>query len=131
MFASTFVLLYVGHMIADYPLQIDWQASCKAEKSAVGWLANLTHAGTHVAVCAATLGLGAVVLDLGLSPTAAAIALAWIGLSHSIIDRRGGVLAWMRIARQTKFQERGGAVPVDQAAHITAVVIAALALSVA
>lgn len=129
MFASAFVLLYLGHLLADYPLQTDHQAKCKAEQSAAGWLANLTHAGTHVIVSAATLGLGEVVLDLELSPIAAVIALAWVGLSHSIIDRRRGVVAWMKLAKQTEFAKHGGAAHVDQTAHITALVIAALILA--
>lgn len=129
MFASIFVLLYVAHLLADYPFQTDHQAAHKAEKSAAGWLANLTHAGTHVLVSALALGIGTLLLELDLSAPAAAAALAWIGISHAAIDRRRGVLAWMRIARQTKFQEHGGAAHVDQTAHVVALAIAALALA--
>jgi hypothetical protein len=131
MFASVFVLLYVAHLLADYPLQTDHQARCKAEKSAAGWLANLTHAGTHVLISALTLGVGVIVLDLELTAPAAAAALAWIGISHAAIDRRRGVLAWMRLAHQEAFREHGGAAHVDQTAHITALALAALTLSVA
>ncbi|GGU46453.1 DUF3307 domain-containing protein [Nocardioides albus] len=129
MFASCFILLYVAHLLADYPLQTDHQARCKSAKSAAGWLANLTHAGTHVIVSALTLGVGSVVLDLELTAPAAAVALAWIGISHAAIDRRRGVLAWMRIARQEAFREHGGAAHVDQTAHIVALALAALALA--
>lgn len=128
-FAAVFILLYVAHLLADYPLQTDHQAAHKAERSATGWRANLAHAGTHVAVSAASLGVGVVMLDLQLSLIAAASALAWVGLSHSVIDRRRGVLAWMRVARQEVFREHGGAAHVDQAAHIAAIVIAALVLA--
>ncbi|MFD4328556.1 hypothetical protein ACFWQC_28265 [Nocardioides sp. NPDC058538] len=34
MFASIFVLLYAAHMLSDYPLQTDHQASCKANRGA-------------------------------------------------------------------------------------------------
>lgn len=131
MFATTFVLLYVAHLLSDYPFQTDHQAKCKADENAAGWIANITHAGTHVLVSAITLGVGVIVLDLELTASAAGAALAWIGISHAAIDRRRGVLAWMRIAKQTQFQAHGGAAHVDQTAHITALVLAALALSVA
>lgn len=52
MFASLFVLLYLGHLLADYPLQTDHQAAHKADRCATGWAANLTHAATHVTTCA-------------------------------------------------------------------------------
>lgn len=129
MFASIFVLLYAAHMLSDYPLQTDHQASCKANRGGAGWLANLTHAGTHVLVSAIALTVGVLALELDLSAPAVAITLAWIGFSHSIIDRRRGVIAWMKIARQTEFQKHGGAAHVDQTAHILALVIAALVLA--
>lgn len=128
MFAEIFVLLYVAHLVSDYPLQIDWQAAHKADKTAAGWLANLTHAGTHVIVSAITLAAGALVLDHHLSAPAAGLALAWVGISHSLIDRRRGVLAWMTRAGQTEFAKHGGAAHVDQTAHITALALAALLL---
>lgn len=128
-FAGVFVLLYAAHMLSDYPLQTDHQAAHKADHGGAGWLANLSHAGTHMLVSAATLGLGVIVLDLELSPIDAVIALAWVGLSHSIIDRRRGVVTWMKLAKQTEFAKHGGAAHVDQTAHITALVIAALILA--
>lgn len=75
MFATTFVLLYAAHMLSDYPLQTDHQAAHKAEKSAAGWLANLSHAGTHVVISALALGVGVLTLDLELSAPAAGAAL--------------------------------------------------------
>ncbi|MBC7279215.1 DUF3307 domain-containing protein [Nocardioides sp.] len=128
-FAVVFVLLYAAHMLSDYPFQTDHQAKYKSEKSAAGWLANLTHAGTHVLVSALALGVGVVLLELELTAPAAGAALAWIGISHAAIDRRRGVLAWMKLARQTEFQKHGGAAHVDQTAHILALVIAALVLA--
>jgi hypothetical protein len=126
MFASLFVLLYVAHLLADYPLQTDHQAAHKADKSAAGWLANLSHAATHVVVSAIALAAGALVLDLDLTIPAASAALAWVGISHSAIDRRRGVLAWMAHAGQTEFVKHGGAAHVDQTAHVTALALAAL-----
>lgn len=132
MFASLFVLLYLGHLLADYPLQTDHQAAHKADRGSSGWAANLTHAATHVATCGAALALGAVVLDdVTLSLPVALVALVWIGATHAFIDRRWPVLWWMRRTGSTAWIEHGGAAHVDQTAHILALVLAALALAAA
>lgn len=140
MFASLFVLLYVGHLLADYPLQSDHQAGRKAgwtegEKDPHpgrhhhGWGANLTHAGTHLITCGLMLALGAVFLDLSISLLPAGAALLWVAGTHAAIDRRWPVLWWMRNTGSTDWIERGGAAHVDQTAHVTALFIAALALA--
>ncbi|MFH8372003.1 DUF3307 domain-containing protein [Streptomyces cyaneofuscatus] len=130
MFASLFVLLYLGHLLADYPLQSDHQATHKADRTTTGWTAALTHAATHVATCAAALTAGALALDdVAVSVPVALVALVWIGASHAFIDRRWPVLWWMRHTGSTAWIERGGAAHVDQTAHILALVLAALALA--
>ncbi|MFD6180075.1 DUF3307 domain-containing protein [Streptomyces goshikiensis] len=129
MFATIFVLLYVAHLIADYALQSDHQSAHKMEKSREGWIANLGHAGTHTVTTAAALALGVGLLDLTVSLPAAIAALVWITASHGFIDRRWPVAAWMRIARQPKWAAAGGAAHVDQTAHVTCLLIAALALA--
>ncbi|WP_030700932.1 MULTISPECIES: DUF3307 domain-containing protein [unclassified Streptomyces] len=130
MFASLFVLLYLGHLLADYPLQTDHQAAHKADRSAAGWVANLTHAATHVTACATALAVGALVLDdLALSLPLAVAALGWVGASHAFIDRRWPVQWWMNRTGQASWAANGGAAHVDQTAHIAALVIAALCLS--
>ncbi|KFK90187.1 hypothetical protein IX27_03950 [Streptomyces sp. JS01] len=130
MFASLFVLLYLGHLVADYPLQTDHQAAHKADRCAAGWAANLRHAATHVATCAAALALGVLVLDdVTVSLPVVVAALLWIGGSHAFIDRRWPVQWWMNHTGQTSWAANGGAAHVDQTAHILALVLAALALS--
>ncbi|MFJ2249606.1 DUF3307 domain-containing protein [Streptomyces sp. NPDC087862] len=140
MFASLFVLLYIGHLLADYLFQTDVQAKCKAGwtegeedphpgRHHHGWAANLTHAGTHVLTTAVALGVGVLVLDLPLALPAAVAALIWIGATHSVIDRRWLVRRWMESTGQREFLQRGGAAHVDQTAHITALAIAALVLA--
>ncbi|MGW7711583.1 DUF3307 domain-containing protein [Streptomyces sp. NPDC054771] len=140
MFASLFILLYIAHLLADYPLQTDRQAARKAGWAEGpedphpghhhhGWGPNLTHAGTHVLTCAAALGIGTLALDLPLTTPAAVAAVAWIGATHSIIDRRWPVRRWMERTGQHEFLRRGGAAHVDQTAHIAAIGIAALALA--
>lgn len=129
MFATIFVLLYVAHLLADYPLQTDHQAGCKADRTAAGWRANLSHAGMHVLASAVALAVGALVLDLHLAVPVAAAGLLWIGASHSCIDRRWPIRWWMEHARQSAFAQHGGAAHVDQTAHVTCLLIAALALA--
>jgi hypothetical protein len=131
MFATTFVLLYVAHLLSDYPCQTDHQAAHKADKGWKGWRANGTHAATHVVTCGAALAAGAWSLpEVHLSAGPAAVALLWIGASHAFIDRRWPIAAWMKIARQGEWAKHGGAAHVDQTAHILAIGAAALALSI-
>jgi hypothetical protein len=118
MFADLFVLLYVAHHLSDYPFQTDHQAAHKAEHSAAGWRANLLHSGTHIATTAVLLVVGALVLGLHPSVAGTAAALAWLGVSHSAIDRRSGVRWWMEHTGQGGYIAHGGALTVDQAAHI-------------
>lgn len=130
MFASLFVLLYLGHLLADYPFQTDHQAAHKADCGTSGWAANLRHAGTHVITCGMALVVGAAVLDgVTLSIPVAVAALLWIGSTHAFIDRRWPVAAWMRFAGQQGWAQHGGAAHVDQTAHVFALVLAALALA--
>ncbi|PZT72255.1 MULTISPECIES: DUF3307 domain-containing protein [unclassified Streptomyces] len=129
MFADLAFLLYLGHLISDYPLQSDHQAVHKAAPGLVGWRANVAHTATHVVVCGLLLALGAAVLGWRLPLLSATAALLWIGGTHAVIDRRWPVAAWMRLARQKDWAAAGGAAHVDQTAHIAALVVAALCLS--
>ncbi|MFE3789953.1 DUF3307 domain-containing protein [Streptomyces goshikiensis] len=129
MFASLFVLLYVGHLLADYLFQTDHQAAHKAGCGREGWTANLAHAATHVLICGLLLTVGSAALGWDLPFRPAALAVLWIGATHAFIDRRWPVAAWMRIARQTGWAANGGAAHVDQTAHIAALAVAAICLS--
>ena len=129
MFANLFVLLYVGHLLADYPLQTDHQAACKASGGWSGWAPNLVHAATHVATCGVLLAAGAVGLGFDVTALGAVVALVWIGATHSLIDRRWPVAWWMTRTGQSDYLSRGGAQNVDQAAHVTALALAAGALT--
>lgn len=129
MFAETFVLLYAAHLAADYPLQTDHQAGCKASPGRAGWLANAAHAGTHVAASAVALGAGWAVLPLPLTLLPTLLLLAWIGISHGLIDRRWPITWWMQHTGQSEFIKHGGAAHVDQTAHILALVAGALVIA--
>ena len=130
MFATVFILLYVAHLAADYPLQTDHQAAHKADRSAEGWRANVVHAGTHAAACTVALLAGVVFLpEVALPVARTLIAVAWIGASHAVIDRRRLIVWWMDHTRQAEFRERGGAAYVDQTAHVLALAVAALVIA--
>ncbi|MGQ4733439.1 DUF3307 domain-containing protein [Streptomyces sp. Ju416(a)] len=129
MFPTLFVLLYVAHLLADYPCQTDHQAGHKADCGVAGWRANLAHAGTHLILSGLALLVGWAVLDLHIGLLPAAAALLWIAGTHAFIDRRWPVARWMEFARQAGWAQHGGAAHVDQTAHVTAIFLAALALS--
>jgi hypothetical protein len=131
MFAALFILLYAAHLLSDYPLQTDHQAAHKADAGRAGWQVNLSHAGAHVMVSAVALTVGHVVLGLGIGIVPAGACLVWIGGSHAFIDRRWPVARWMTLARQAGWAQHGGAAHVDQTFHLTALVIAALAMTAA
>lgn len=57
------------------------------------------------------------------------MAVLWIGATHSLIDRRWAVRWWMEHTGQSTFFHNGGAAHVDQAAHIAALIAAALYLA--
>jgi hypothetical protein len=129
MFAELFVLLYVAHLVADYPLQTDHQAAHKAERSLTGWIANVSHAAVHFILCGVALVVVAVVLGEPIAFWPAVCALVWIGASHAVIDRRWLVRWWMTRTGQSEFMAHGGAPHIDQTAHILALTVAALALA--
>ncbi|MCB5910352.1 DUF3307 domain-containing protein [Streptomyces pinistramenti] len=140
MFPSLFILMYVAHLLSDYPFQTDRQAGCKAGwtegdtdenpgRYHHGWGPNLVHAGTHVLTTGVALALGVLVLGLPLTVPAAAAGLLWIGGTHAVIDRRWPVRWWMETTGQRDFVKHGGLAHVDQAAHLTALAVAALALT--
>lgn len=129
MLADAFVILFAAHLLADYPLQTDHQAAHKAAAGLHGWIANLAHGATHVAVSLVLLVLvWHPVANLDLDPSALALALIWLGTSHSVIDRRWPVAWWMNHARQASFAAHGGTAHVDQAAHIAFGILPAAAI---
>ncbi|WP_030760693.1 DUF3307 domain-containing protein [Streptomyces sp. NRRL F-2664] len=130
MFAEIAFLLYVGHLLADYPFQTDHQAAHKAGCGRIGWAANVSHSATHVLICGLLLAVGSVGLGWHLPLLPAVAAVVWIGISHGFIDRRWPVAAWMRLARQQGWAAHGGAAHVDQTAHVLALTLAALFLAV-
>ncbi|MFL4496522.1 DUF3307 domain-containing protein [Streptomyces sp. VTCC 41912] len=128
-FASGFVALFAAHHAADYLLQSDTQSERKAgwdeldKRGALvrhhhGWGANQMHAATHSIAELVALVILAAVVHLPLSVTGTALAVGWNHLTHSIIDRRWIVRAWMANTGSAEFIHRGGMPLVDQSMHI-------------
>ena len=119
MLGTFFVLLYAAHHLSDYPLAYDHQAAHKADRTLAGWKTNFVHAGTHILTTAALLAAATWLLpDVHPTTLGCTVALAWIGASHSFIDRRWAVRWWMEHTGQRGYLQHGGALTVDQAAHI-------------
>lgn len=117
-FAAVFIVLFAAHHLADYPGQTDHQVTHKADKTRIGWLANQAHAATHTALSALLLLVLTLTLHPPLTALGVSVGLAWVHLSHSVIDRRRLVAWWMDHTGQADFRAHGGAAHVDQAAHI-------------
>lgn len=129
MFATLSLLLYVAHLIADYPAQTDHQAAHKADPGASGWLANLAHAGTHLVLSALALLAATALPGVHLPLPLAAAGLVWVTGTHAVIDRRWPVRWWMEHTGQRGFLAHGGAAHVDQTFHIAALITAAYAMT--
>ncbi|MFK8844707.1 DUF3307 domain-containing protein [Streptomyces sp. Ac-502] len=128
-FAASFVGLYAAHHAADYLFQGDRMSERKSGwtedftdpqpgRHHHGWGANQLHAVTHTLTELAVLGLMALVLDMPLPVVGVAVAVAWIHVTHSLIDRRWPVRMWMKHTGSADFIDRGGMPLVDQAMHI-------------
>lgn len=111
-------LLLAAHYASDYLFQGDRMSTLKSTPGWTGWRSNLLHAATHVTTTAALLAAARAAVDLPISWWPAVAALAWIGGTHGLIDRRWPVAWWMRHTGSTKFLESGGAPLVDQAMHV-------------
>ncbi|MFH8748312.1 DUF3307 domain-containing protein [Streptomyces rimosus] len=127
-FAAAYIALFTAHHAADYLAQSDRMSARKAgwtEQGAdgkpiphSGWGANQVHAATHSVTELLALGLLAIVVHLPLPVWGVTAAVLWIHLTHSLIDRRWPVRAWMRRAGAGDFVQRGGMPLVDQSMHM-------------
>lgn len=104
-----------GHFIGDWIIQTDWQAANKMNS----WKANQQHMlGYHLTLAAFTTLTGSVALVL------AALVVSW--MTHSVIDRRWPVIWLMQHTGSRPFsQTTFGVVAVDQAIHLTILVLIA------
>jgi Protein of unknown function (DUF3307) len=134
-FAALFVLLYVGHLLGDYVVQTDRQATRKVAHALhctpwQSWAYNQLHVTTYTAAIATTIivsaALGGFSERLGGIPAWAwltAAALSWV--THSLIDRRWPVERLMVATGSGPFINRGGLAYVDQALHLAVLLVIA------
>lgn len=108
---TTFEVLLIAHLIGDWLLQTEWQATHKQDQ----WRAMLTHVVMyHVVVLAVLLprfGVGSVRM------WATIVGLA---ILHAILDRRSTVVALMRVLRITvdREPEQWLVLVIDQSLHL-------------
>ncbi|MEU7149184.1 DUF3307 domain-containing protein [Streptomyces sp. NPDC045456] len=128
-FAASFAGLASAHYAADYLFQGDRMSKRKSGwteddtdpqpgRHHHGWGTNQLHALAHTATELVVLGLMALVLDMPLPVVGVAVAVVWIHVTHSLIDRRWPVRLWMAHTGSKDFIDRGGMPLVDQAMHI-------------
>lgn len=127
-FAAVYIALFTAHHAADYLAQSDRMSARKAgwtqqgaDGKAVrhaGWGTNQLHAATHSAAELLALGLLAAVVGLSLPLWGTTAAVLWNHLTHSLIDRRWPVRAWMCRTGAAGFVQRGGMPLVDQSMHL-------------
>jgi hypothetical protein len=115
---SLFDWLLVGHLVGDFLLQTDGMAKYKAED----WTWMLRHVGLYLAVMVVVLG--AYALSTPVPLWALGLALAFIAVTHIILDRRGFTLSWMRLIGITS--DLGWLIIVaDQVFHLLVLVVVA------
>ena len=94
-FAAVFAGLYVAHQVGDHWVQVDCQASRKAEKSWTGRLACASHVATYTLAAVVTLvTMNAALDDFNLSLWHTVAGLIVSAVTHYIADRRSP-LAWL------------------------------------
>lgn len=127
-YATVFVALYAAHMVADYWVQTQHQASTKGHAGWTGRLACLSHVGTYTLTAIIALTTVAWRLDLDLHLDATVAGLAVSAITHYIADRRTPIArlaAWLR--KDPAWLTRGGGLAaLDQAWHIGWLAVAAL-----
>jgi hypothetical protein len=126
-FAALFATLYVAHMIADYWIQTDWQATRKGMFGVVGRIACAAHVATYTATLAiVTIGIS-YRIDMDLSPSKVTMALLVSAITHYIADRRTPLRRLSVASRHSReWLDNGGLALVDQAWHVGWLGVAAL-----
>ena len=118
-----FLVLLSSHLVGDWVIQSDWQATNKTRS----WAALAAHVGRYHFVMGLLL-LVPVVRD-GWPAGKALAVLAVSAATHALIDRRWPVRALMRVAGSPGFATiEWGVIAVDQALHLSILAILAVLL---
>ena len=123
MTAIVFLVLLGGHLLGDWVVQNDWQATSKARS----WAALTAHVASYHLVMGLLLLIP--VLRDGWPAGKALAALGVSAVTHAVIDRRWPVRALMRAAGSPGFATvEWGVIAVDQALHLFILAMLALLL---
>jgi hypothetical protein len=118
-----FLVLLSSHLVGDWVIQSDWQATNKTRS----WAALAAHVGRYHFVMGLLL-LVPVVRD-GWPAGKALAVLAVSAATHALIDRRWPVRALMRVAGSPGFATiEWGVIAVDQALHLSILAMLAVLL---
>jgi hypothetical protein len=133
-FATAFVALYVGHMVADHVAQTDWQAAHKADKGGKEIEAMAGHLIGYT-ICQAVALQAVAFLGVPIDGLAVLVGVTFSVLTHGFIDRRWPVLWLLRHTGSADFAAlagRGmnGPYLADQSLHIGCLFISALIIGV-
>jgi hypothetical protein len=132
-FAATFAALFAAHQLGDYWVQTDHQAITKGEAGAAGRRACAAHVATYTATTGAAVAGASRVLRLRVGWRGWLAGQVVSAVTHYAADRREhGALfrAADALGKGTFARERGGAPLLDQAWHIGALGLSALATAV-
>jgi len=123
MTTTVFLILLTSHLLGDWVVQSDWQATNKTRS----WAALAAHvAGYHLVM--GLLLLLPVVRD-GWPAAKTLAVLAVSAASHALIDRRWPVRALLRMAGSPGFATvEWGVIAVDQALHLSILAMLAVLL---
>jgi hypothetical protein len=118
-----FLLLLAGHLLGDWVVQTDWQATNKTRS----WAALTAHVASYHLVLGLLLFIP-VVRD-GWPDWKVLATLTVSAMTHAVINRRWPVRALLRAAGSSRFAtvERG-AIVIDQALHLCILAMLALLL---
>ena len=123
MAAIVFLVLLAGHLLGDWVVQSDWQATNKTRT----WAALTAHVASYHLVMGLLLLLP--ILRDGWPVERALAALTVSAVTHAVMDRRWPVRALLRAAGSPGFATvEWGVIAVDQALHLFILAMLALLL---
>ena len=124
---EVFAVFLVSHLVGDYLLQTENQATRKRNglgRDPVARRALLSHVAMY------TLAFVPALIWLGGEHSAGALALSAlaIGAPHAVLDDGRAVAAWMRTVKKTEIKPGILAMMVDQTFHVLTLFALAVAL---
>ncbi|MYV56523.1 transcriptional regulator [Streptomyces sp. SID3212] len=130
---ALYALTRVSADLGDHWIQTHNQALTKAQDSAAGRRACAAHVATYVAAQAVTVGAGALLLGIRITPGRAIAALAVSGITHYAADRRAPVRRLAETIGKKGFYDLGGPLGgsylLDQSLHHAAEAVAVAILA--